>query len=87
MLFYVDISSVCHLRKLDSSTSILWTSPFLTEGLSTKFLFLKSFLDIRVSNTNSAYPDQTPRTAASDLGLHCLPICLLWDARHRIISE
>ena len=25
--------------------------------------------------------DQTPRSAASDLGLHCLPISHLWDAR------
>ena len=23
---------------------------------------------------NRGYPDQTPRSAASDLGLHCLPI-------------
>ena len=28
----------------------------------------------------SVDPDQTPR---SDLGLHCLPISLLWDARHK----
>ena len=26
---------------------------------------------------NSGDPDQTPRSAASDLGLHCLPITLL----------
>ena len=26
---------------------------------------------------NSADPDQTPHSAASDLGLHCLPITLL----------
>ena len=26
---------------------------------------------------NSGGPDQTPRSAASDLGLHCLPITLL----------
>ena len=26
-------------------------------------------------------PDQTPISAASDLGLHCLPMSL-WDARH-----
>ena len=28
----------------------------------------------------SVDPDQTPR---SDLGLHCLPISLLWDGRHK----
>ena len=26
---------------------------------------------------NSGDPDQTPRSAASDLGLHCLPITYL----------
>ena len=30
---------------------------------------------------NSGDPDQTPRSAASDLGLHCLPITLLWVSR------
>ena len=32
-------------------------------------------------NENSVDPDQTPRSAASDLGRHCLPMLLLWDAR------
>ena len=27
---------------------------------------------------NSGDPDQMPHFAASDLGLHCLPISLLW---------
>ena len=30
---------------------------------------------------NSGDPDQTPRSAASDLGLHCLPIALLGVSR------
>ena len=30
---------------------------------------------------NSGDPDQMPRSAASDLGLHCLPITLLWVSR------
>ena len=29
---------------------------------------------------NSVYPDQTPRSVASDLRLHCLPMSFLWDA-------
>ena len=29
-----------------------------------------------ISNANSADSDQTPRSAASDLGLHCLPMSL-----------
>ena len=30
---------------------------------------------------NSVDPDQTPSSATSDLGLHCLPMSFLWDAR------
>ena len=30
---------------------------------------------------NSVDPDQTPRTVASDLGLHCLPMSHKKDAR------
>ena len=30
---------------------------------------------------NSEDPDQTPRSVASDLGLHCLPITLLRVSR------
>ena len=30
---------------------------------------------------NSGDPDQTPRSAASDLGLNCLRITLLGDSR------
>ena len=37
-------------------------------------------------NVNSADPDQTPRFVASDLGLHCLPMSLLWDARLKLVN-
>ena len=30
---------------------------------------------------NSEDPDQTPHSAASDLGLHCLPMSPKWAAR------
>ena len=33
----------------------------------------------------SADPDQTPRYAASDLGLHCLPITLLGVSRLQLV--
>ena len=39
-------------------------------------LFL-CFIEIPVFNVNSVDPDQTPQNAASDLGLHCLPVTLL----------
>ena len=36
-----------------------------------------------VVNVNCVDPDQTPRSAASDLGLNCLQMLVLWDARAR----
>ena len=39
------------------------------------------YRNIPVLYANSADPDQMPHSAASDLGLHCLPMSLLWDAR------
>ena len=36
-----------------------------------------------VVNANSVDPDQTPRSVASDLGLHCLPMSHLLDAGHK----
>ena len=30
---------------------------------------------------HSLDPDQMPHSAASDLGLHCLPMSFLWDVR------
>ena len=38
-------------------------------------------------NANSADPDQTPRSVASDLGLHCLPVSHLWDARLKRVKN
>ena len=44
------------------------------------FFLLSSFTtEIPVLYANSVNPDQTPRSAASDLGLHYLPLSLLWD--------
>ena len=52
------------------------------EGVFGFFLLLPCFIEIHVFNANSADPDQMPHFAASDLDLHCLPMSLLWDARH-----
>ena len=35
---------------------------------------------------NSVDPDQTPRSAASDLGLYCLPVSLLRDTRLKWVN-
>ena len=41
--------------------------------MSDWFLFLICFKDIPVLKANCVDSDQTPSSAASDLGLHCLP--------------
>ena len=41
---------------------------------------------IPVLNAKSVDPGQTPRSVASDLGLHCLPMSHLWDARLKWVN-
>ena len=38
-------------------------------------------------NANSVDPDQTPRSAESDLEVQCLQMSLLWTARHKWLKE
>ena len=45
------------------------------------FLILHFIVNVRVLKANSVAQDQTPRSAASDLGLNSLPTSLLWDAK------
>ena len=52
-----------------------------------KFLLYICFIEIPVLHANTVDPDQRPRSMASDPGLHCLPISLLWDARHKWVKE
>ena len=40
--------------------------------------------EIPVCNAYGVDPDQTPRSVASDLGLHCLPVSHLWDVGHKL---
>ena len=55
--------------------------------MSSKFLLSSCFVEISELNANSVDPDQTPRSAASDLGLQCLPVYLLWDARLKWVTS
>ena len=71
-----------HLCRMDFHTTALWTGPLSKEGCLITFI-KPCFREIYVFNANLLDPDQTPRSAASDLGLHCLPMSLLWDARHK----
>ena len=41
------------------------------------FLLLLCFIEIPIVNAKSEDPNQTPRSVASYLGLHCLTITLL----------
>ena len=44
------------------------------------------FREIFAFYRNSVDPDQTPRSVASDLDLHCLLMSLLWDTMHKWIK-
>ena len=44
------------------------------------------FRRISEFNANRVDPDQTSRSAASDLGLHCLSMFHLWDARLKCVN-
>ena len=75
-----------HLCRVDYSTSALWTGIFSKEGVSGKFLLIACFLEIPICNASTVDPDQALRSVASDLGQHCLPMSLLWDARHKWVK-
>ena len=66
-----------YLNSLDMSISYI-------RGV--RFLLLSCFVEISELNANSVDPDQ-PRSAASDLGLYCLPMSFLWDARLILVKS
>ena len=66
-------NGLSYLNYLDRSISNL-------RGVGSVLLLLPCFIEISVFNANRVDPDQTPRSAASDLGLHCLSMSLLWNA-------
>ena len=68
---------------LDSSTTTLITSLFLTAGCLISFYYYNvlCFIEIPVVNANSADPDQMPHFVASDLGPNYLSIALFGVSR------
>ena len=79
---YKDVkSNLTHIRLEDPSILINWTSPFPILGVSGVLFHFYSILNRYFCLANSEDPDQTPRSAASDLGLHCLPRSPKRDAR------
>ena len=67
------LSGLFHPYQMDESISSF-------KGVWCTFSFLFCFEWIFLL-ANSEDPEQTPRSAASDLGLHCLPMSQKWDAR------
>ena len=59
---------VTKVVSLDSSSSVFWTNPFLTEGLSGYLFLLPCCFAIPVFNANSVDTDQTPRSVVSYVG-------------------
>ena len=78
-----------HYVLVDSSTVTCWTSPFVILGCQVYFHLFFFFLiygfysifDGIILLANNVDPDQMPHYVASDLGLHCLPMTLLWFSR------
>ena len=66
---------------MDFSILINWTSPFRILGVSDVLLSFLFCFEEKCLLANSADSDQTPRSAASDLGLRCLPMSQNWDVR------
>ena len=74
-----------HFYLVDLSVIIHWISPPINSRAS-GLVDVYQFVFILRSNVflfyaNSVYVGQMARFAASDLGLHCLPMTLLWDTR------
>ena len=71
-------------------------NPFMPNGLFylnslDRFIFFIGgvwfiFVGISELNANNVDPDQMPCSVASDLGLHCLPMSLLGDARLKLVK-
>ena len=72
-------SGIFYLKSLDRSNS--------NRRGSVYFLLLPCFIEIPVFNANRVDPDQMLHSAVSDLGLHCLSMSLLWDARLKCVKS
>ena len=71
-----------HLCRMDSCLHALDHAISNIKDVWLVFI-LRCFIEIPVIDAISLDPDQTPRSAASDLGLDGLPLSLLWNTRHK----
>ena len=65
-------------KSLDQFISVL--------GVSGWCFLLQCLKEIPICNAYSVDPDQMLHSVGSDLGLHCLLMYLLWDARHKWVN-
>ena len=59
-----------------ASCCTLTINVLVKKRVSAQSLLSLCFIEILVFYANTVAPDQTPRSVASDLGLHCLPMSL-----------
>ena len=85
---YILVAKSANRRTVPYSSLVLWTGPFPVHWASDHFIIITMFcsVEIPVFNSNSVDSDQTLRSAASELDLHCLPMSLLWDARYKLVN-
>ena len=78
---FVIICILTHCILNRHSHTMNWKGPISIVGTSgcETYIFLKKKMTKLFANSGD--PDQTPRSAASDLGLHCLQITLLGVSR------
>ena len=67
---------------MDSSNTAHWYGLFQIAGCLVSFYYY-----IPVLYASGVDPDQMPHSAASDLGLHCLPIILLGVSNLKWVKE
>ena len=72
---------------MDSSTLTLRSYPFPLERVSGYSFIITMFIEIPIFNANSIDSDQRPRSAASDLCLHCLQMSHLRGAGHKWVKD
>ena len=72
---------------MDLSIFSNWRSPFVIYKGVSDILFHFYLIFGRRMYANSVDPDKMPlpHPAASDLGLHCLPMSQKWDARDNMV--
>ena len=76
-------NAIMALNNIISSTLLLEQGP---KGMSGYILLLSWFIEISELNANIVDTGQRSLSSASDLGLHCLPMSILWDAKLKWIK-